>query len=70
MRCTRSSCAISDLRCRVGRDMKEFEKPFPDWVKCMAACVVCAWLVLVCWVWRNPGWVWGGGKLYFRKKKL
>ena len=46
--------------------MTEFSQPFPGWVKSMAACVVCLWLALVCWVWRNPGWVWGGGKLYFR----
>jgi hypothetical protein len=46
--------------------MTEFSQPFPGWVKAMAASVVCLWLALVCWVWRNPGWVWGGGKLYFR----
>ncbi len=46
--------------------MTEFEKPFPDWVKYLAACVVCLWLALVGWVWKNPGWVWGGGRLYFR----
>ncbi len=44
----------------------QFEKPFPGWVKAMVACVMCVWLALVLWVWRNPGWVWGGGKLYFR----
>ena len=46
--------------------MKEFSQPFPGWVLTMVACVVCVWLMLVVWVWRNPGWVWGGGKLYFR----
>ena len=30
--------------------MKEFEKPFLEWVKCMAVCVVCLWLALVGWV--------------------
>jgi hypothetical protein len=57
-------CVTSD--CRVGQDMSEFDTPFPFWVKCMAACVACLWFGLVCWVWRHPGWVWGGGKLYFR----
>jgi hypothetical protein len=46
--------------------MKEFEQPFPHWVKTMVASVVCLWLALVGWVWKNPGWVWGGGKLYLR----
>jgi len=57
---------VMHVRCRVGQDMKEFEQPFPQWVKAMVASVVCLWLALVCWVWKNPGWVWGGGKLYLR----
>lgn len=59
-------CHVCNLICRVGQDMKEFEQPFPHWVKTMVASVVCLWLALVGWVWKNPGWVWGGGKLYLR----
>ena len=66
MRGVACAAACNPACCRVGRDMREFEKPFPSWVLCMAATVACLWIALVCWVWKNPGWVWGGGKLYFR----
>jgi hypothetical protein len=59
-------CFVCNLICRVGQDMQEFQEPFPHWVKAMVASVLCLWVFLVCWVWKNPGWVWGGGKLYLR----
>ena len=37
--------------------MKEFENPFPGWIKALVAWVMCVWLALVLWVGRIPGWV-------------